>query len=106
MLRDIVPSNREGFIKLLSQSETGKESSLLLFVQGFNVTFAGAALRTAQLAHDLHFPGKVKAYSWPSVGDVGDCWKDEDGNRISTARFRKLLADLLGHQSETYLCRR
>jgi esterase/lipase superfamily enzyme len=95
ILREIGETNRENFIKQMNEAGADKESSLLLFVHGFNVTFADAALRTAQLAHDLQFPGKVMLYSWPSAGAVGDYWKDEDSSRISTPRFRRLLADLL-----------
>jgi esterase/lipase superfamily enzyme len=67
----------------------------LLFVHGFNVSFSDAAFRTAQLAHDLRFPGKVMFYSWPSAGNVVRYWEDEDSSRISAPRFQKLLADLL-----------
>lgn len=41
----------------------------LLFVHGYNVPFANAAKRAAQLAVDLKFDGPVLLYSWPSMGD-------------------------------------
>ena len=37
-----------------------------LFVHGYNVTFAEAARRTAQMARDLNFDGAPVFYSWPS----------------------------------------
>ncbi len=40
----------------------------LLFIHGYNVTFYNGALRAAQLAHDLEFPGQALYYSWPSRG--------------------------------------
>ena len=95
VIQKIDAESRADFMKQMNAPDPGQESSLLLFVHGFNVTFADAALRTAQLAHDLQFPGKVMLYSWPSAGDVAEYWKDEDSCRISTSRFRKLLADLL-----------
>lgn len=95
LLREIVESSREAIFKALNEPGGDKESTLLLFVHGFNVSFADASLRTAQLAHDLQFPGQVMLYSWPSDGNVTAYWKDEDSSRISTPRFRKLLADLL-----------
>jgi len=95
VLHEIIESTREAIFNELNAPGVGKESTVLLFVHGYNVTFADAALRTAQLAHDLQFPGKVMLYSWPSDGDVAAYWKDEDSSRISTPRFRKLLADLL-----------
>jgi esterase/lipase superfamily enzyme len=95
VLRDIVVTDRATLIKELNEAAKSPDSSLLLFVHGFNVTFADAALRTAQLAHDLQFPGKVMLYSWPSVGRVEDYWKDEDSAGISTRRFQPLLQDLI-----------
>lgn len=95
VLREIVESSREAIFKELNAPGVAKESTLLLFVHGFNVSFADAALRTAQLAHDLQFPGKVMLYSWPSDGNIAAYWKDEDSSRISTPRFRRLLSDLL-----------
>jgi esterase/lipase superfamily enzyme len=95
VIQKIEGENRQDFMKHMNDPGTDKESTLLLFVHGFNVSFADAALRTAQLTHDLQFPGKVMLYSWPSAGDVAEYWKDEDSSRISTPRFRKLLGDLL-----------
>jgi esterase/lipase superfamily enzyme len=51
--------------------------SLLLFVHGYDTTFAEAALRTAQLAHDLEFPGLAFFYSWPSAGSALRYWRVE-----------------------------
>lgn len=42
----------------------------LLFIHGYNVPFASAAQRAAQLAVDLKFDGPVLLYSWPSLGDA------------------------------------
>jgi esterase/lipase superfamily enzyme len=95
ILRDLMVSDRAAVLKELNDAAQSPDSSLLLFVHGFNVTFADAALRTAQLAHDLQFPGKVMFYSWPSVGRVADYWKDEDSAAISTRRFQPLLQDLI-----------
>jgi esterase/lipase superfamily enzyme len=92
-LKDITELDRRQFIQELNTADA--QSSLLIFVHGFNVTFADGAMRTAQLAYDLHWPGKAMLYSWPSVGRVADYWKDEESSEISTARFRQLLKDLL-----------
>lgn len=93
VLRDLTALSRDAFMKQLTGGDD--RPSLLLFVHGFNVSFSDAAFRTAQLAHDLQFPGKVMFYSWPSAGSVTRYWEDEDSSRISTPRFQKLLASLL-----------
>ena len=95
VLRSVDEGSREALFKELNEAGVNNDSTLLLFVHGFNVTFSDAALRTAQLAHDLQFRGKVLLYSWPSAGKVTEYWKDEDSSRISTPRFGKLLAELL-----------
>lgn len=43
---------------------------VLLFVHGFNNSFAQAAQRAAQLAYDLAFPGPTVLFSWPSDGEL------------------------------------
>ena len=48
------------------------QNSVLVFVHGFNVSFASAAYRTAQLTYDLNYAGLPMFFSWPasSVGGV------------------------------------
>jgi esterase/lipase superfamily enzyme len=44
------------------------QQDLLIYVHGYNNTFKAAILRSAQLQHDLRFPGKMLAFCWPSAG--------------------------------------
>ena len=48
------------------------EEDVLMFVHGFSIDFRHAVLRTAQLQHDLEFPGRCVAFSWPSPGKKVD----------------------------------
>lgn len=41
-----------------------------VFVHGYNNTFAYAAMRLAQIVHDVGFEGAPILYSWPSTGAV------------------------------------
>ena len=41
----------------------------LFYLHGFNVTFADAAVRAAQLGRDLEIPGATAFFSWPSRGN-------------------------------------
>jgi esterase/lipase superfamily enzyme len=61
--------------------------SLLLFVHGFWTTFEDAAVRAAQTAHDIGFPGLVMFYSWPSQGSLTGYWRDEEMVQLSAASF-------------------
>ena len=58
--------NAKALDELREASGKDEQHSLLLFIHGFNTTFAEAALRTAQLAHDLEFPGVPMFMSWPA----------------------------------------
>ena len=40
----------------------------LLFVHGYNVSFQSVVRRTAQIASNFNFHGRVGCYSWPSQG--------------------------------------
>jgi esterase/lipase superfamily enzyme len=44
--------------------------SILLFVHGYNVRFADAVFKAAQIAYDANFGGSVVVFSWPSAGEV------------------------------------
>ena len=52
---------------------------VLVFVHGFNVTFEEAALRAAQIACDLQFPGTTAFFSWPSKGSADPSSYSADG---------------------------
>lgn len=47
-----------------------RERDVLVFVHGFNTTFADAALRFAQIVHDSGFKGVPVLYTWPSRGEL------------------------------------
>jgi esterase/lipase superfamily enzyme len=72
---------------------------LLVFVHGFNITFAKAARRTAQLAYDLEFPGTPCLFSWPSDGKLLKYMSDREDAEWSVPRcerFLELLLDEVG----------
>jgi esterase/lipase superfamily enzyme len=61
----------------LSESD---ERAAMVFVHGFNVDFAAAARRTAQMKYDLGFSGAAILYSWPAPSNYVEC----EGNAIWT----------------------
>ena len=68
--------------------------SMLVFVHGYNSGFADAAMRTAQIAYDLKFPGMPFFYSWPSANRVRAYLPDEEAARLSESMFEALIDDL------------
>lgn len=52
----------------LAQALRRRQNEAVIFVHGFNNTFAEGIYRIAQMSHDLQMPGVVVHYSWPSAG--------------------------------------
>lgn len=71
--------------------ETADRREALVFVHGFNVTFAQAARRAAQLAYDLRYPGLPLLYSWPSQGQTLDYLTDHTNARWTVEHFQRFL---------------
>jgi esterase/lipase superfamily enzyme len=67
---------------------------VLLFIHGYNVSFAGAAMRTAQLAYDLGFAGAAVFFSWPSRGELIPYISDEQAAEWSAHDVKTVLAEL------------
>ena len=47
------------------------ERQALVYIHGYNATFAAAIIRTAQIAFDLRIPGIAASFTWPSRGRPG-----------------------------------
>ena len=92
----VSPQSRAGFLAGVNAAIRNSESrSALVFVHGFNVTFADASRRTAQIAYDLGFDGAPMMYSWPSNGRTVDYVADGDNNAWSVPNaleFLRLIA--------------
>lgn len=83
------------FEKLRKQQENQDTKRLLLFVHGYNVSFADAAMRSAQLQYDLEFPGVSMFYSWPSDADLQSYVSDSQDIAWSVANITRVLRALV-----------
>lgn len=98
VLLDIDSMEREQYVAALKNAITYADSrDALVYVHGFNVTFAGAVRQTARIAYDLKFPGRTLLYSWPSKGKGGllDYTADEATIEWSTHYFKEFLRMVL-----------
>ncbi|MET8195508.1 alpha/beta hydrolase [Micromonospora sp. NPDC005222] len=68
---------------------------VLVFVHGYNVSFAEAVRRTAQLAYDVDFGGVPVLYIWPSAGSPAAYVADGAAADGTQRRFRTFLTSLL-----------
>jgi esterase/lipase superfamily enzyme len=95
VLKAVQPLSAEAARKEMAEKlQSMASQSLLLFVHGYNTSFEDAALRTAQLAHDLEFPGMALFFSWPSAGKALAYWQDEEASQLSEVVFEELLGEL------------
>lgn len=92
LLLGVDPLEREAFTTELRKAvEDSKAPEALLFLHGYNVTFAQAAERAAQVAFDLEFPGVPLVYSWPSEGKTHRYTVDENNVEWSIPHFKEFL---------------
>lgn len=70
-------------------------TSALVFVHGFNTTFRKAIMRVAQIKHDLQFGGSAILYSWPSAGQPGAYFADQETVDASQFHLEEFLAELV-----------
>jgi len=95
VLANVAPEPASAFYASLRASVAkSKEPSALVFIHGFNVTFADAARRTAQIAYDLKFAGVPLFYSWPSQGKLLDYSVDETNAVWTVPHLRRFLTDV------------
>jgi esterase/lipase superfamily enzyme len=73
--------------------ESGETPHALVFLHGFNVTFADAAIRAAQIGFDLKVPGATAFFSWPSRGSVAAYPADEASIEASERAITDFLVD-------------
>jgi esterase/lipase superfamily enzyme len=72
------------------RDEAGPRRRALIFVHGFNNTFAEGLYRIAQLSHDLDLPRVMVHYSWPSAGQALGYVHDRDSSLYARDGFDKL----------------
>ena len=95
VLKSVAQLPTEAALKAMAEQVNSIASkTLLVFVHGYYTSFADAALRTAQLSHDLKFQGLTLFYSWPSAGLLRGYWQDEEAARLSERTFEQMLDDL------------
>jgi esterase/lipase superfamily enzyme len=93
ILSTVVRSKDEFFGDLEDRIGDSQKRSAFVFIHGYNVTFADAARRTAQISYDLAFDGTPVFYSWPSQGTTAAYTVDEQNIEWAEADLRSFLED-------------
>ena len=95
MMQSLKKQNKEDFFKQMKERIAKNGKSTFLFVHGYNVSFADAAFRTAQITFDLRFSGESVFYSWPSQASTTSYTVDEANIEWSTYNMKNFLKDYL-----------
>lgn len=69
------------------------ERDVILFVHGFNNTFAEGMFRLAQLDHDLSLPGVPVHYAWPSLNNPFGYSYDRDSVLFGRDGLEQLITE-------------
>ncbi len=85
----------EFFRKLRQTVQEADRPEVFVFVHGYNVTFEGAARRTAQIAHDVEFSGAPVFFSWPSQGGLLQYTVDETNVAWAVPHLKQFLLDVV-----------
>lgn len=87
--RSITKLTDADFNAMLSNAQNGEDA--FIFVHGYNNSFKDAALRTAQLATDIHLPITPIMFSWSSNGKVASYVADEDKVQLAVPAFKDFI---------------
>lgn len=94
-IQSLRKQNKDDFFKHMRNRISANGSSTFLFIHGYNVSFADAAMRTAQITFDLRYNGEPVFYSWPSQGATTKYTVDEANIEWSKYNMKNFLFDYL-----------
>ena len=93
------PGFREGLRQAIAQRPRGTRE-VVIYVHGFNTTFAEGVMRLAQLSHDLDIDAVPLVYSWPSIGAPLGYEYDQDSALFSRDGLEELISTVQGLGAE------
>ncbi len=96
------PGFRADLARALAKERRGTREAVV-FVHGFNTTFAEGAYRLAQLGHDLDLHGALVHYSWPSLGHPLGYAYDRDSALFARDGLEMLLDQVVAAGAERVL---
>ncbi|WPU97820.1 alpha/beta hydrolase [Mucilaginibacter sp. cycad4] len=101
--RKITLLTDQDFNRMLGNSKSGEDA--FIFVHGYNNSFKDAALRTAQLAFDIHLPITPIMFSWSSNAKPAAYANDEDRVQLAVPAFIDFLKRVAknGHFNRLHL---
>ncbi|GLQ34910.1 hypothetical protein GCM10007939_11930 [Amylibacter marinus] len=93
LTRDIQTYETRGDFRTAVRSSISTEDAVV-FVHGYNNTFAEGLYRFAQIAQDVNITGQKFHYAWPSSGDARGYIHDRDSVLFARDGFEQFLDDI------------
>lgn len=84
---------RAALRQALARQPSGQRE-VMVFVHGFNNSFADGLYRTAQIRHDYDVPGVAVHYAWPSAGNPLGYAYDRDSALFARDGLEQLLREI------------
>lgn len=95
MVLDIHSMPQEEFLQQMNASlKKASTKDLMLYIHGYQTSFADAARRAAQLFYDTEFAGIPVLYSWPSRANTLDYNSDVESVRLAEDRFLRFVTEI------------
>ncbi|MDP3958977.1 MAG: alpha/beta hydrolase [Pseudorhodobacter sp.] len=102
ILRSITPVPKDAFFAKMQDSVASRpHKEVFVFIHGYNVSFEAAALRAAQLTHDMNYSGVPVLYSWPSQGSTLGYIADTAVVQLSARHLTLFLEDIVAQSGAT-----
>lgn len=103
VLNTVRPLERSAFFAELRRRGGAGATNTIIFVHGYNVSFARAARRTAQVAYDLDFQGVPILFSWPSAAKLTAYFSDRENVEWSAAHLEQFIGDIIAQGQGEHL---
>jgi esterase/lipase superfamily enzyme len=95
VLLGVSPQESDDFFQELKAGvDESPRKRAFVFIHGYNVKFADAARRAAQIAYDLRYDGVPILYTWPSQGTLSGYTIDETNVEWTVTHLKHFLGQI------------
>ncbi|MEL6245524.1 MAG: alpha/beta hydrolase, partial [Pseudomonadota bacterium] len=94
---DLEPAEPSDVWRWFEEQDT--DGRVLIFVHGYNVQFADAVFRLAQITEDLSIRAAPVLFSWPSGGELSGYYYDRESANYSRDAFESVITQAVENET-------
>lgn len=94
---DLQPAEPSDVWRWFEEQDT--DGRVLIFVHGYNVQFADAVFRLAQITEDLSIRAAPVLFSWPSGGELSGYYYDRESANYSRDAFESVITQAVENEN-------